>query len=282
MKRMLFVAALAALHAAPGSATVVTARGGAALKPFQVTAFVPVAYSRTAKFYDWSAGEYQPLDDTLRTGSFGADVIVGVGLPFRFELCGVLPVATKGKGDNTSSGVGDAMAMVRWGVLQTALLPVRVSLIGAVNLPTAQEGASPALGDRTVDAGLGFAANTVKLGLVAGHLRAGYWMNGKDANGKQAGNFLEYVGFVETPLRPAFAPYLGLAGVVAGRIRVNGVQTDNTERSQHSLIAGITSKPVGFLPLWLRPKASLPLAGLSEGGELPNFTVGLDFWTVLP
>jgi hypothetical protein len=273
---------LALLAAAPAGATALLSRSSGMLKPFQALAFVPLAYSRTAKTYDWTAGDYVPLADNARTSSLDAGLLAGVGLPFRFEVCGFVPLAMKSKDTLNSSGIGDAMAMVRWGVLQSKLLPVRATLIGAVNLPTAKEGASPSLGDRTVDVGVGLAANTIKLGIVAAHLRAAYWFNGEDANAVQAGNFLEYIVFVETPFRPSFSPYLGVTGVMAGKTRVNGVETDNTQKSQHSVTFGITSKPVGFLPLWVKPKASIPLAGISEGGTLADFAVGLDLWTVLP
>lgn len=282
MKKTVIVVTLGLLLAAPAGATVFLSRSSGMLKTFQVLAFVPLAYSQTAKTYDWTAGEYVSLADNARTSSLDAGLLAGVGLPFRFEVCGFVPVAMKSKDTLKSSGIGDAMAMVRWGVLQSKLLPVRATLIGAANLPTAKEGASPSLGDRTVDIGVGLAANTIKLGIIAAHLRAGYWFNGEDDNGVQAGDFLEYIVFVETPLRPSFSPYLGLSGVMAGKNKVNGVEVDNTQKSQHSVAFGITSKPLSFLPLWVKPKASIPLAGVSEGGALPDFALGLDLWTALP
>jgi hypothetical protein len=282
VKKTLLIVTLTLLLAAPAGATVMLSRSSGMLKPFQVLAFVPLAYSQTAKSYDWTAGEYVPLADNAKTSSLDAGLLAGVGLPFRFEVCGFVPVAAKSKDTLTSSGIGDATAMIRWGVLQSKLLPVRATLIGAVNLPTAKEGASPSLGDRTMDVGVGLAANTIKLGIIAAHLRAAYWFNGEDANAVQAGNFLEYIVFVETPFRPSFSPYLGVTGVMAGKTQVNGIETDNTQKSQHSVTFGITSKPLSFLPLWVKPKASIPLTAVSEGGTVPDFGLGLDLWTALP
>jgi hypothetical protein len=49
---------------------------------------------------------------------------------------------------------------------------------------------------------------------------------------------------------------------------------------QQSVGGGFTWNPAG--PLWLKPKVAVPLAAMSTGGSIPNFSVGLDLWAVIP
>lgn len=281
MKRV-FVVLL--VLAAGVQATALVGRSAAMYKPFQVFGWLNMNYSRTVKVYDWLlSNEYTTVGVTPQD-NVTAEVMASVGLPGRVDVGAVLPVAWKRKGDAQAAGVGDAMFIARYGVMQSALLPVRAALALGVNVGTATrtDAPAPSLGDRTTDIGLGASVHTVKLGPVVAQGRAAYWFNGRtDAVIKtKIGNTFEYLLDVDLYATPTIIPELALSGFWTGRTEVADIAVPTTEVSQHAAHLLVIFKPLPQLAV--RPKVSLPLEFASKGGGLANYGLGLDIWATLP
>uniref|UniRef100_A0A7C4CBG1 Transporter n=1 Tax=candidate division WOR-3 bacterium TaxID=2052148 RepID=A0A7C4CBG1_UNCW3 len=253
---------------------------GAVLKPAQLNGWVNGFYWQTTKGYSWTDGEYQALPEELRTTAFGADVLAGVGLPFKSELRLVVPVQSRTMGDKSAAGIGDATAALRYGVLQSGSLPVKLAVGIGASLPTAAKDANPSLGDRTLDLGLGAWANTIQFGPLVGHLRLLYWFNGKTNDTTKVGDMFEYLADVDFVLSRTFIPQVAFTGYVQGKQQVNGQETERSERRYNAASLLLMFKPLPMLVI--RPKVSFPLAGMSQGGALPDLIPGLDVWVTIP
>ncbi|MEO0079144.1 MAG: hypothetical protein ABIK44_00505 [candidate division WOR-3 bacterium] len=258
-------------------ATPLLYRTGTTLKPLQVNAWVNFYYGKTVKGFSWADSQYYPLPESLRTSVLGAEVMAAAGLPFKTELGLVAPVSSRKKGDNSAAGLGDVMVTLRHGLLQSGLMPVKLAWGLATNLPTAQEGANPSLGDRTFDVALGLWANTMKLGMVVGHLRAGYWFNGKTSDGVKVGNMLEYLVNLDLALPGMFTPQLAFSGYSQSPDQHGG---SAHQRWYNAATVLLLCRPVPMLVL--RPKATFPLASMSRGGALADYILGLDVWATVP
>lgn len=284
MKRLLVVVGLLAACAGVVSATPLIGRNGAVSKPFQAFAWANFGYNQTALSYNWDSTKYLKPDGFVSTKTTSCDVTVGLGLPFKLELDVVAPLAMKQAGDNKSTGIGDVMVYARYGLLQSSLLPVKAALILGANLPTADKNASPALGDRTTDIGIGAAVVTSKFLGFVGHVRAGYWLNGKyelpeDAEVK-VGNMFEYMVVADYSLTKALTPELAVAGYSRMQSELGGTPVENSEVSQHTLNALLMWKPISMLTI--RPKVAFPLTFMSKGGSMANWYGGLDVWVTFP
>lgn len=260
-------------------ATPLIARGATVLKPLHFIGYGIVGYSKTAKSYDWQAKEYKGLADSLSTATFSAEVMAGLSPLRNLEVLLTAPLVVKSEGDLSSAGLGDMSLQLRYGMLSGAW-PVKLTLAGALALPTSAKDALVKLGDRTTDVGLGAAAQTMKIGPLVAHARAAYWLKGKSNDATQLGNMLEYVVFPDFALGKKASAFVTLSGVVKAQTRDKGEAKPNTESSAHYLGGGFTWNPLG--PLWFKPKFALPFDAASKGGKLPDFTVGLDLWAVVP
>jgi hypothetical protein len=279
MKRMTPIVLMLVVLSGNAMATYMLARGASVVKPLQFVGFVAAGYSRTAQAYDTLQQKYVALPEGSRTSTLGADVLVGMSPLRNLEVLAVAPVVWKGRDSLSSLGLGDASLMLRYGLLG-GVLPVKLTLAAAVMMPTSPKEAVLALGDRTLDIGLGAAAQTAKFGPLVGHARVGYWLNGKTNDSTKVGNLFEYLVFPDFALGKKASFFVTLAGSVKADDAVSGVNRALSGAGQHSAGLGFTWNPVG--PLWLKPKASMPVAAISRGGSLPNFTVGLDVWATLP
>jgi hypothetical protein len=262
-------------------ATYMLSRSASVIKPLQFVGYVAAGYSRTAQTYDTLQKKYVALPSSEQTSTVSADVMVGFCPLSRLEVLGVAPVVSKSTGDKSAFGLGDASLMLRYGVLG-AVLPVKLTLAAAVMMPTSAKDAILKLGDRTLDIGLGASAQTAKIGPLVGHARLGYWINGKmdDTAKTEVGNLFEYVVFPDFLLGKKASVFVTLSGTLKADDAVSGVKTALSGAGQHSVGGGFTWNPAG--PLWLKAKAAVPLAAMSKGGSIPNFTVGLDLWAVVP
>jgi hypothetical protein len=219
----------------------------------------------------------------VTTKTTSCDVTLALGLLGSLDVDAVAPLAMKEQSPNKSSGIGDVMVYARWGVLQSSLLPVKAALIIGANLPTAAKDANPALGDRTTDIGLAFSANTQKYFGFVGHVRAGYWLNGKIPGTEvetKVGNMFEYVVVADYSLTPTLTPELAFSGYSRDKTQVGGTPVDNTEVSQHTVSVLLIWKPIPMLTI--RPKVAFPLTAVSKGGSMANIYGGLDVWAFLP
>jgi hypothetical protein len=274
------IVVLVALLAGAGAATPFMYRTGTTLKLLQVNAWAGGFYWQTTKGYSWPDTEYQTLPESLRTTAVGAEVLAAVGLPFKLELGAVLPVSSRSKGTASATGIGDAMVTLRYGVLQLPVMPLKVAVGVGANLPTAPADANPSLGDRTTDFGLGLWANTMKLGIIVGHVRAGYWLNGKKDDTTKVGNMLEYLASVDLALPGKLTPQVAVGGYVQNETEVNGSPVARTALRYNAVSLLLLYRPLPMLVI--RPKAGFPVASLGQGGAIPDYTLGLDVWVTLP
>ena len=278
MKKLMVMAVLLVAIAGNASATYMLSRGAAVIKPLQFVGYVASGFSRTTQKYDTLQEKYVALPDSEQTSTVSADVIVGLCPLSKLEVLAVAPVVSKSTGGTSGFGLGDASLMLRYGLLG-GVLPVKVTLAAAIMMPTSAKDAIVKLGDRTLDVGLGAAAQTAKIGPMVAHARLGYWINGKTDETK-VGNLFEYIVFPDFALGKKGSVWVALAGTMKADNAISGVNQALSGAGQHSVGGGFTWNPAG--PLWLKPKVSVPLAAMSTGGAIPNFTVGLDLWAVIP
>ena len=279
MKKLVVMAVVLTAIAGNATATYMLARGASVIKPLQFVGYVASGFSRTTQTYDDSTGKYVALPDSLQTSTLSADVIVGLCPLSKLEVLAVAPVVSKSKGSASQFGLGDASLMLRYGLLG-GILPVKVTLAAAIMMPTSAKNLVLSLGDRTLDVGLGASAQTAKIGPMVAHARLGYWINGKTNDTTKVGNQFEYVVFPDFALGKKASFFVTLSGTLKADDVVSGAKNALSGAGQHSVGGGFTWNPAG--PLWLKPKVAVPLAAISKGGSVPNFTIGLDLWAVLP
>jgi len=280
VKKLTVMALVLAVMAGNAMATYMLARGASVIKPLQFVGYVASGFSRTTQKYDTLQEKYVALPDSERTSTVSADVIVGLCPLSKLEVLAVAPVVSKSKGSTSQFGLGDASLMLRYGLLG-GVLPVKVTLAGAIMMPTSAKDAVLKLGDRTLDVGLGASAQTAKIGPMVAHARLGYWINGKKpGTDSLVGNLFEYVVFPDFLIGKKGSVFATLSGTLKADDAVSGAKTALSGAGQHAVGGGFTWNPVG--PLWLKAKAAVPLAAMSKGGSVPNFSVGLDLWAVLP
>ena len=280
MKKLVVMAVVLAAIASNATATYMLTRGASVIKPLQFVGYVASGFSRTTQTYDTLQKKYVALPSDAQTSTLSADVIVGLSPLSKLEVLAVAPVVSKSKGANSQFGLGDASLMLRYGLLG-GVLPVKVTLAAAVMMPTSAKDLVLSLGDRTLDIGLGASAQTAKIGPMVAHARLGYWISGKKpGTDSLVGNQFEYVVFPDFLLGKKGSVFVTLSGTLKADDAVSGVKTALSGAGQHAVGGGFTWNPAG--PLWLKAKATVPLAGVSTGGSIPNFTVGLDLWAVLP
>jgi hypothetical protein len=268
-----------AVLAGSGMATSFLGRSSGMNKQYQFFGWPNFGYSQTALSYNWNSGKYVALAETLQTRTVSCDLTLAFGLTRDFDIDVVAPLAMKQKGDAKSAGLGDLMVYARYGLLQDPEKPLRVALLLGGNLPTADRNASPALGDRTTDVAFGFSANTKKLGKFFGHIRAAYWLNGSNGDTK-AGDMFEYVLCGDYSISPTVIPELALSGYIRDQTDWGGTWIPQSEVSQHLASLLVMWKPMSMLVI--RPKVSLPLTYISEGGTMANWYAGLDVWVFVP
>ncbi|MGB9742949.1 MAG: hypothetical protein ACPL0F_07350, partial [bacterium] len=252
-------------------------RTGVVNKQFQVLGWVTASYSRSNKSYNWNTEKFEP--DTTSLDVFNADLMAALGLPQKLELSAALPVASKKSGATSSAGPGDLMVMLRYGLIQNSILPLRAALALGAYLPTGDKYAKPALGDGSTDFGIGLLLNTANIPFITGHLRGAYWFNGKSGEVKY-GNLLEYLAVLDLGVIPGLTPELAFSGYLQNRKQVSGTEVPNSELSRGFLSILLMWKPLPRLVI--RPKLAVPVKPMCKGGGLADFYPGLDIWVTLP
>jgi len=279
MRRCVMMAVVLAMLTGNAMATYMLARSASVVKPLQFVGFAAIGYSRATQKYDTLQEKYVALPSAEQTSTVSADVMLGFSPLRNLEVVAIAPVVSKSKGDLSAFGLGDASLQLRYGLLG-GILPVKLTLAAAVMMPTSAKDMVISLADRTTDIGIGAAAQTMKVGPMVAHARLAYWINGKTNDTTKVGNLFEYLVFPDFTLGKKASVFVTLAGTLKADDVFEGGRQASAGAGQHSVGAGFTWNPVG--PLWLKPKAAVPLAALSRGGSIPNFTVGLDVWAVVP
>jgi len=280
VKRLTVMMLALAVLAGSGMATSFLGRSSTMNKRYQFFGWTNFGYNQTALSYDWASGRYKTPEGFVTTKTTSCDITLALGLPGRFDIDVVAPLAMKAKDTATAAGLGDLMVYARYGVLQSSTQPFKAALLLGANLPTASKTASPALGDRTTDLALGFSANTKKYGRFLGHVRAAYWFNGKTDDTTKVGNTFEYLLCADYSVTNTLTPELAVSGYFQDKKQYNGVGSNNTEVSQHLVSALLMWKPIPMLVI--RPKVAFPLTFMSKGSTMANVYGGLDVWVTYP
>ncbi|MEO0098794.1 MAG: hypothetical protein ABIK99_06425 [candidate division WOR-3 bacterium] len=278
MKKVLTICLI--FSAVVGTATPLIWRGASCLKPGQFIGHLFFTYSQTTKTYDWTNKEWKDLAADKRVTTFSTQVMVGFSPIKNLELKLMAPLTAKSMDTFHSFGLGDLWLKTRYGLISQKLSPVKFTLSGALVLPTSPKDAKPALDDRVTKIGLGGILQTKDLGPFIGHLRFGYWLNGKKNDTTKMGDMFEYFAKVDYKVMPMITAFLTLLGTMEGKTKINNVAIDKTEKDRHNLQFGLIFKPIPIL--WIRPKAAFPLLFLCKGGAIAPFTLGLDFWVIAP
>ena len=279
MRRGLILTVILAAVASSALATPLIWRGAGVLKPMGLQAYLGTGYLTMEKKWVDSTESWVELSEKSQTTVIKVFPAVMFAPLKNLEVGVHAPLFAKSKDTLSSFGLGDAWFKARYGILQGKVVPVKLTFTAAAVFPTASEDANPSLGDRTLDFGFGLIGQTQSLAGFIGHLRLGYWLNGKVTSGeteKAQGNMIEYVAKVDHNLSKAFS--LFLCGV--GTMQSEG--DGNVETNRHSLCIGAVVKPLPVLKLSIRPKVLIPLEGLSKGGSINPWEAGLDFWLDLP
>lgn len=283
MMRILTTAVVLLAAASMVPATPLIGRGAGTLKPMQFIVQLDNSYSQTAQSYDWTAKEWKDITDAKKkTTTIGSNLQLGLGMPWlgNWELVLMAPLAAKTQDTFSSLGPGDIELQTRYGIIAGKTAPVKLTAVGALGLPTADQGAKPKIGDGKMSGALGLIATTKAFGPVVGHLRAAYWLNGKTNDTTRVGNMLEYVAKLDFDLTKSFQLWASLVGTMQAKTEYRGAAKANTEQDRHQVQVGAVVKPIPILSI--RPKVALPLGFLSKGGSMPTFTPGLDFWVIAP
>jgi len=278
VKRSLILAAVVLLTAST-LATPLIWRGAGVLKPMGFQAYLGATYLETGKKWVDSTESWVELSDKSKVATVKLFPAVIFSPVKSLEVGVVAPLFSKTKDTLSSFGLGDAWFKVRYGILQGKLVPVKLTFTAAAVLPTAAEDANPSLGDRTLDFGFGLIGQTQSMAGFVGHLRAGYWLNGKVKSGeveKAQGNMVEYVAKVDYGLSRKLTVFL------AGQGTMQAAGDGNAETNRHMLAVGAVVKPLPVLKLNLRPKVLVPLEALSKGGSINPWEAGLDAWIDFP
>jgi hypothetical protein len=283
MKRLTVMVLALAVLAGSGMATSFLGRSSTMNKQYQFFGWTNFGYNQTALSYNWTSGKYETPDGFVPTKTTSCDLTLAFGLSEEFDIDVVAPLAMKQKGDAKSAGLGDLMVYARYGVLRSAEQPMKVALLLGANFPTADKKASPALSDRTTDVAFGFSLNTKKCGKFLGHVRAAYWFNGDlpDVESEtKVGDMFEYLLCGDYSVTKTVTPELALSGYIRDNTVWGGTWVPKSEVSQHLASLLVMWKPIPRLTI--RPKVSVPLTFISQGGAMANIYGGLDIWVTFP
>lgn len=283
MKKLTVMVLAVAVLTGSGMATSFLGRSSTMNKKYQFFGWTNFGYNQTASSYDWTSGKFETPDGFVSTKTVSCDLTLAFGLANNFDIDVVAPLAMKQKGDAKSTGLGDLMLYARYGIAQSSDQPLKVALLFGANLPTTSKNASPALSDRTTDLAFGFSMNTRKLGRFLGHIRAAYWFNGDlpgTAVATKVGDMFEYVLCGDYSVSNTVTPELALTGYIRDQNEFGGTWIPKSEGSQHLLGVLVIWKPISMLTI--RPKVSLPLKPISQGGALASVYGGLDVWVYVP
>ncbi|MEO0081058.1 MAG: hypothetical protein ABIL25_02050 [candidate division WOR-3 bacterium] len=280
MQKVLLVAALFAVAANAVLATPIIGRGAGTLKPKQFIAQLDLAYSQTAKTYNWTDKKWDTLAAKKKTTTISGMLLLGYAPLKKWEILAMVPLASKSQDTLSSMGVGDVELHTRYQFIADKKAPVKLTAAAAFGLPTSNKDAKPKIGDGKMSGGLGLIATTKSFGKIVGHLRAAYWLNGKVNDTTKVGNMFEYVTKLDYDFTKSFQLWLSLVGTMQAKTEVNGTAVDKTQQDRHVTQVGAVVKPVPVLSI--RPKVMVPIAALCKGGAIAPFGVGLDFWVIAP
>ncbi len=281
MKNILLLTAIVAV-VSNLLATPLIWRGATTIKPMQFIFEADFAYSRTTKTYNWNEKRWDALPSEKQTTTLSSTMMVGF-CPFpNFEVCLIDQLATRSQDTLRSFGMGDLWFNIRYQAIASKLAPVLLTFSGALVVPISDKEAKLPIDDGTMDIGLGAILQTKEFGRILAHLRFGYWINGKTDDTTKLGNMFQYAAKLDYNLSKSksLMAYIQVAGTMEGKRKIRNEAKANTEKDRHNFAVGAVFKALPKLSI--RPKLAVSLPFISRGGSLAPYTLGFDFWLVVP
>lgn len=232
--------------------------------------------------YVWTDEEWKDEDnDYLK---WGFETMFGYAITNRWEAMVHIPFRfhsfTTPTADETNSGVGDIFLKTRVGVLPWAKDKHGLTLLGSVRFGSGDYDHPYSFcncGDGTVDFGLAEIFSTKWMSDFRGHVKANYWINGKNDDDYDIGDELKVILKLDRNFHKKF---MGFATYIYysqfKKKNPDGDEIDESQKIRHNFVLGGVWKPKKGL--FIRPKIVFPGGG--EGGKNFGFKPVLDFWYV--
>ncbi len=245
---------------------------------------VGLGYSKTDQRYNWNDEEWQSLPSESQTTSIPAHFMLGYTPVKNWEIMAHLPIMYKSTDTLSSFGLQDIWLKTRYNFVGGKTQHFLTGVVG-VRLPTASEDADILLDDRTVDFAVGaLYMFTPKPVLV--HVKAGYWLNGTkettvaDTTVKtDVGDMFEFIFKPEYVFNPKFKAFLNFTWLETFRNKdADGNEIVNSEKRRFNIIPGFVAQPTPGLKV--RPKLTIPVTAVCNGGSIYTWAIGLDIWYI--
>lgn len=254
-------------------------RGAGMLKPGHVIVQASNYLTDFNRSYNWGDEKWMDYPDGRAFSWNGSQTMIGVGVTRRLELMAHLPVHFKSNEisgiEKEASGLGDLYLKARYALLPWSKNSHGFTVVAAIRMPTGDEKAEIALGDGSTDLALGGLYTTPWKNGFRGHLRAAYWLNGKNEADVNIGDELKFIAKLDRKFSPRFMGFLTYVRYqVAKRENADGAVMAHTQKSRNYLSPGLVWKPIRGLNV--RPKVLIPLGG--TGGSLFTVKPLLDLW----
>ncbi len=235
------------------------------------------SYTKTSYRYDYNTNSWQILSSNTATTTFSPELMLGYGVFNNFEIKIAIPIAYKSKASDRSFGFGDVMIKTRYNLINRK--SILFTIAGAMTLPTSPTTANPLIDDHTLDIAFGGYLFTKEYKRFTSDFRFGYFYNGTNNNIK-IGNLFEYFIKFDYKLTPGLIPYVSFFGTIQAKNKnlANNLLVPNSERVRHNFQLGGVYKISNELTL--RVRIIKPLKIISKGGEIPNYSFGIDFWFI--
>ncbi len=237
-------------------------------------------YTDFTKFYDWNVEEWKDLPSDSSRTYWGFNTMFGYAITDRLEAHVHVPITFKSAENDTikrsSSGLGDIYLKSRYSVLPWAKDRHGLTLTGALRFPTGDEEASPALGDGTTDFAIGEIFTTAWMNNFRGHIKAGYWFNGKNDDEVNIGDEFKLILKLDRKLSPKVMPFMTYIYYSQTKKETDAGIVANSQKIRHYFVLGGVYKPIEGM--FIRPKVVMPIGG--EGGSLYAFKPLIDFWYI--
>ncbi|MCX7757437.1 MAG: transporter [candidate division WOR-3 bacterium] len=235
------------------------------------------SHTKTCCRFDATSNRWQVLPDDQRTLTLSPEFMLGYGILNKLEVKIAVPIAYKKKSISSTFGFGDLMLKTRYNLINKKLIAATIA--GAVVVPISSRNANPQIDDHTFDAAIGWYLFIKEYKGFTTDFRFGYFYNGK-TNSIKIGNMFEYFTKIDYKITPKFTPYLAFLGYIqnSNKNLTNNQLIPNSNRNRHNFQLGGVYKL--NKELTMRARILVPLKTISQGGEVPSYSFGLDFWII--
>jgi|GEM_PF-903462 len=229
--------------------------------------------------YNWSEEEWIDYSNDKSYTWFCFSSMFGFALSNRIEAMIHLPLDFKSRestgSDLSASGFGDIFVKTRVSVFPWAKDKHGLTLTGAARFSTGDKEAEIALGDGSTDFALGGIFTTAWMGKFRGHMKANYWLNGKNDSDYNIGDELKFIAKLDHNFSPKFMGFLTYIYYSQFKLKdTDGNEIENSNKNRHYATIGCLIKPVKGI--FIRPKVLVPLT--AKGGSMYSFKPMIDFW----